>query len=152
MTDDRFDRCQWWQMTDYKICHIDMGVYGSVWMSGIELWTMFYYLILLRHLSTCNVDVHWRPFITRCGFCTIPYTVVGRLESIQQDLYYIGGMAGVQFGHYSSNPSSGGSSNQLAKKYFSELDKRTIRQLYEIYKVDFEMFGYHPNSLQIVME
>ena len=26
-------------MTDYKICHIDMGVYESVWMSGIELWT-----------------------------------------------------------------------------------------------------------------
>ena len=42
--------------------------------------------------------------------------------------------------------SSGGSTRDLAKKYFSELDKTMVRKLYEFYKVDFEMFDYNPDE------
>ena len=44
-----------------------------------------------------------------------------------------------------SHVSSGGSTRDLARKYFSELDIMTVRRLYEFYKVDFEMFGYSPD-------
>ena len=40
--------------------------------------------------------------------------------------------------------SSGGSTKELAKKYFSQLSLVTVKKLYSIYKVDFEMFGYSP--------
>ena len=40
--------------------------------------------------------------------------------------------------------SSGGSSKELARKYFSQLSVNTVKKLYNIYKVDFEMFGYSP--------
>ena len=42
--------------------------------------------------------------------------------------------------------SSGGSTRDLARKYFSELDIMMVRRLYEFYKVDFEMFGYSPDE------
>ena len=45
-----------------------------------------------------------------------------------------------------SHVSSGGSTKDLAKKYFSELDKTMVRKLYEFYKVDFEMFDYNPDE------
>lgn len=45
-----------------------------------------------------------------------------------------------------SHVSSGGSTRNLARKYFSELDIMTVRRLYEFYKVDFEMFGYSPDE------
>ena len=45
-----------------------------------------------------------------------------------------------------SHVSSGGSTRDLARKYFSELDIMTVRRLYEFYKVDFEMFGYSPDE------
>ena len=38
--------------------------------------------------------------------------------------------------------SSGGSTKDLTKKYFAELDQGTVMELYNIYKVDFEMFNY----------
>ena len=44
------------------------------------------------------------------------------------------------------NKSGGGSTNELARKYFSELDIDTTKQLYELYKVDFEMFDYSPEE------
>ena len=43
-----------------------------------------------------------------------------------------------------THKSSGGDTKTLAKKYFSDLDLGTVKDLYEIYKVDFEMFGYSP--------
>ena len=36
----------------------------------------------------------------------------------------------------------GESTAEAAMRYFSQLDKKTIRDLYEVYKVDFEMFLY----------
>ena len=91
----------------------------------------------------------------------MPYTVVGKLETLTQDLHYIGRMAGVNFNvNYAARPSSAKSGSGVnsssvtsdwAKKYFSELDKNMVRQLYKIYKVDFEMFGYSPTSLDIVI-
>ena len=40
--------------------------------------------------------------------------------------------------------SSGGSTKELAKKYFAQLSLDTVKKLYSIYQVDFEMFGYSP--------
>ena len=45
-----------------------------------------------------------------------------------------------------SHVSSGGSTKDLARKYFSELDIDTVTRLYNLYKVDFEMFGYSPDN------
>ena len=45
-----------------------------------------------------------------------------------------------------SHVSSGGSTKDLAKNYFSELDIRMVKELYELYKVDFEMFDYSPDE------
>ena len=41
--------------------------------------------------------------------------------------------------------SSGGSTKTLAKKYFSEIDLQSAKELYKMYQADFEMFGYSPD-------
>ena len=102
--------------------------------------------MLYRDLSSCNVDTHWLPLISRCGHCSIPYTVVGKLETIQQDLFFIGRMVGVNFSSSATNPSSGGNTSSLAMEYFSKLDKEVVKQLYSSYRMDFELFGYSPNG------
>ena len=38
--------------------------------------------------------------------------------------------------------SSGESSEELAIKLFADLSKKLIQQLYELYKIDFDMFDY----------
>ena len=72
----------------------------------------------------------------------MPYTVIGRSENFNQDQEFIGRLANVTFKKKQSNVSSGGRTEDLAKKYFAMLDQMTIQKLYEFYKVDFEMFDY----------
>ena len=97
-------------------------------------------------MNSCDLDIHWLPFISRCGYCDIPYLVIAKAESFQTDQKFIGLLAGIEFGDVQFNPSSGGSTKSLSRKYFSQLDKETIDELYSLFKVDFEMFGYRPDE------
>ena len=42
----------------------------------------------------------------------------------------------------SLNPSSEGAAHTLVEKYFGSLTKSEVRQLYEKYRQDHELFGY----------
>ena len=77
----------------------------------------------------------------------MPYDVIAKAENFNQDQEFIGRLANVTFQRIESHVSSGGSTTELAKHYFSMLDTDTIMELYDIYKVDFEMFGYE-NQVQ----
>ena len=43
-----------------------------------------------------------------------------------------------------SHVSSGGDTGELARRYFSQLSLDTMQRLYQLYQVDFNMFGYSP--------
>ena len=90
------------------------------------------------------MDRHWKPFISRCAYCSVPYAVISKAETFEEDKRFIGEMAGVQFEDIQAHKSSGGGTKELARKHFEQLDVQTVDQLYEFYKVDFEMFGYSP--------
>ena len=68
------------------------------------------------------------------------------METIQQDLFYIGKIVGAKFSDSAANPSSGGNTSNLTMEYFSQLGRETVRQLYNLYRLDFELFGYSPNT------
>ena len=101
-----------------------------------------------RRLAHCVMDVHYRPFISRCAYCSVPYAVISKAETFEEDKRFIGKMAGIQFEDIQVHKSSGGGTKELARKYFGLLDRKTVDQLYEFYKVDFEMFGYSPEVYQ----
>ena len=74
---------------------------------------------VFRSHLTCNTNVHWIPYTAVCGHCDLPYNVIGKLETMAADLYYIGRIAGVPFGvvsDYQLNQSSGGKTSDLARK------------------------------------
>ena len=37
-------------------------------------------------LHNCSLNLHWLPFTSRCQYCTIPYTAIARLETLDTDL------------------------------------------------------------------
>ena len=43
--------------------------------------------------GTCGIDQYWQPYITQCGYCAIPYKVIGQMETMTEDLNFIGQMA-----------------------------------------------------------
>ena len=155
--------------SNYKVSQFDYADYITTF--GGPSFPSFVQMLLARRKKLCSkvteghclLDRHWRTFIAQCGFCDINYTVIAKSESFTEDLKFIEKLANVDFknigGLYrdilikifliniltvGSHHSSGGSTKELAKKYFSELSLGTVKKLYEVYKVDFEMFGYSP--------
>ena len=66
--------------------------------------------------------------------------------TMDEDFGYIKQMAGIKFKKVNKNRSKGGSTSDLARKYFKQLDKKLVQQLFELYRADFEMFGYSPDT------
>ena len=85
------------------------------------------------------------PYIARCKYCTIPYTVIGKMETMEQDLHFISKMAGVELKQVHMFKSSGGKTSELARKYFKELSPGVVLELHNLYQIDFELFGYSVN-------
>ena len=50
-----------------------------------------------RSLNKCNLNVHWQPFISRCGYCDIPYKVIAKAENFAEDQKFIGKLANIDF-------------------------------------------------------
>jgi len=100
---------------------------------------------ICRSTAICGLDKHWRPFISRCGYCDVPYSIIVKAENYLVDQKFLGKMANVTFAELESHVSSGGSTRSLAKKYFAELETNMVKKLYQIYKIDFEMFQYSPD-------
>ena len=112
-----------------------------------------------RQMNNCNLNRHWQPFISRCGYCNVPYKVVAKAENFAEDQKFIGRLANIDFKPISSkwilliwlhsiitetHTSSGGSTRKQAKDYFSQLSRDTVKRLYNLYKADFELFEYSP--------
>jgi len=122
-----------------------MEKYGEVTFPNFIRMILYKSRTKCESMSTCRLDKHWKPFISRCAYCDIPYRVIAKAETFEEDQQYIGQLAGVQLEHVETHHSSGGSTRDLAKRYFQQLDRRTVDRLYALYQVDFEMFGYSPN-------
>ena len=107
---------------------------------------------VLRELESekeSRVNIHWKPFIDRCHHCSIPYTVIGRIETFQEDFEYIVRKNNLEeVFDLKNNPlfhspnSSKKDTKKETMKYFLQLNISQIQRLYNAYKIDFELFGY----------
>jgi len=129
----------------FSIKNFIFDKYGEVTFPNFVRMILYKSRTKCRTMSTCRLDKHWKPFISRCAFCDIPYRVIAKAETFLEDQQYIGQLAGVQLERVETHHSSGGSTRDLARKYFEQLDSHTVDKLYALYQVDFEMFGYSPD-------
>ena len=142
-----------------------MSENGEKWKSfginGSEGFPKFINRVLSEWRLKKTANEHWRPYYVNCDYCDIKYDFVGRLENFESDLMFVSKVANFDLSSLPPNalhnhPS--GSDERYAvpkkrsieekdakvKKYFSLLSKMQVKELYEMYKVDFEMFGYKP--------
>ena len=108
-------------------------------------------LILKEFKSDTPVNGHWNTLSNSCLHCTIPYDVIGKLETFNEDLNYIVLKLGLQnvlsikdIEKDSKNKSNYKTREKKTEifKYFSQLTKGKFEELWKIYRIDFEMFGY----------
>ena len=80
----------------------------------------------------------------RCDICHWNYKFFGKMETFTTDTNYIMTKIGMETDELShqEHKSTGDSTQELAIELFSKLPKKLVQQLYELYKIDFELFEY----------
>ena len=105
------------------------------------------------------IRTHWAPFWFTCDLCspTMSPEMVIKTETLELDvpevLERLGLWTNLSFPAlrvlgpgWRGVLAEGAASEDYMVKYFSQLTQRQILQLYEVYRMDFIMFGYHPHS------
>ena len=93
------------------------------------------------------MDEHWRPQYALSLPCVVPYTFIGKMETMAADIKYVlRNLYKVNASDFTSiidhHPTTTNTS-----EYFSQIPERHLATLKEIYKLDFQLFGYNPDVM-----
>ncbi|KAK7866837.1 hypothetical protein R5R35_006014 [Gryllus longicercus] len=97
-----------------------------------------------EHRKGQSFDMHWTPIAEFCTPCQVRFDVIAKFETLQEDQNYLIHLAHLQkiIKPQWKNPAKGRTTKEVVAGYYSQLTKIQIFQLYNIYKYDFELFGY----------
>ncbi|GJQ81339.1 hypothetical protein Trydic_g20551 [Trypoxylus dichotomus] len=87
-----------------------------------------------------SANEHWRPISQLCQPCLLNYTFIGKYEKFDDDAKLILKMIDAPFIQFPQTK-SGRTADHL-RMYFGKLSLDKIKQLYEMYELDFKLFGY----------
>ncbi len=89
-------------------------------------------------------DDHWQEIYQMCSPCKIHYDYIGKLETVNDDAKYM--LTSLELDEKVSYPARANShptnSSQTYDKFFGELTLDKLKKLWNVYHLDFELFGY----------
>ncbi|XP_069101095.1 carbohydrate sulfotransferase 14-like [Argopecten irradians] len=95
--------------------------------------------------ETENLNDHWEKYNTLCHPCTVRYDFIGKYETISRDADFIlrdiGAPPEIQFPKRSDKYTTEETRNTF-EKYYSQIPGEYIVKLWNMYRLDFELFGY----------
>ncbi|XP_038061998.1 carbohydrate sulfotransferase 11-like [Patiria miniata] len=94
-----------------------------------------------------DFNAHWREVYKLCLPCRINYDFIGNLETVGSDSGFMLDHLGLADLHFPSSRAaylhdSEKRGEALFDQYFGNVSREDIQRLYDIYKVDFELFGF----------
>lgn len=93
-------------------------------------------------VKPCTLDKHWKPFVSRCAYCTTHYNIIAKSETFSRDLRHISRLANVTFEEEKKVNTGSGNTSQLASRYFGQITREMAQGLEALYRVDMDMFDY----------
>ena len=130
------------------------------WYKKNHSFSSFVNLVLQKY-KVNFVNGHWVPFYTHCNLCEVDYDVIGRMETFSDDFRFIIKKKKLQKiiplsqAKLTVMPSNKRAENKhikhkntqkMAKSLMSQLTKSQFDGLYNMYRYDFDMFGYDANQ------
>jgi hypothetical protein len=120
---------------------------------------------ILNEWKSHKCNEHWEPQYNHCDFCEINYDIVGRVETLEEHLKYIAHINNFTSslpndeskfhvhpsgeipitspeGILSNNTTNLRRKEEKTINYFSMLNSKQLDGLYNMYQIDFELFGY----------
>ncbi|XP_016910677.1 carbohydrate sulfotransferase 11 isoform X1 [Apis cerana] len=112
------------------------------------LFEEFVQWLLCQWKAGNELDMHWTPVVIFCTPCQVRFDVIAKFETLHEDQDYLIKQAHV--GHIIKpewkNPTRGVQTKDVIKNYFAQLSKSQIKDLYEMFRYDFVLFGYSPDE------
>ena len=112
---------------------------------GEPTFAKFVKMIIKRSENeTGTFNIHWEPYISSCSYCSFKYTIISKLETMEEDRKIILELVGAEVPDRKKiqNQTSGKNIQKVTEDLFSQLTREEAEALANIYKYDFEMFGY----------
>jgi hypothetical protein len=97
-----------------------------------------------QKIGSENMDNHIRPLWSSCPFCAIDFDIIGQLEDYEEDEKFIVEKLDLDLplGVHKNDAPGKKSKGEKRKEFFSELSTELTQKIFNVYKLDFEMFGY----------
>lgn len=97
------------------------------------------------------VNNHWQPVWWACGPCQVSYDTIAHVETLAVDQEYIIQKAGItnlvfNAHTHASNFDSYNGTTQASKIYFSQVPQKLLKDVADLYRPDFDLFGYSPTE------
>ena len=92
-----------------------------------------------------------RPYHSNCYYCNVKYDFISRLEEFADDVMYIATKHNLtsllpELMTSTRNSREQRISLNSLENYMVQLSIDTKRKLFELYELDFELFGYDPGD------
>ena len=116
------------------------GLYIDVNVDNTTFEQFATYLVL-QWKEGGSFQIHWREQYKLCHPCQVQFDYVGHYETLQDDAQFV--LRKTKLDHKVLFPEWQPTNTSASmKNYYSTLSLLRIRQLWDIYKKDFELFGY----------
>lgn len=90
---------------------------------------------------------HWVPYWLHCHMCEMEYDVIGKMETIKDDMEFIADKSGLSSTNITLPwTNRRNSSEDLSLQYFKSLTVNQVLGLYRVYRIDFMMFSYRADK------
>ncbi|XP_077992134.1 carbohydrate sulfotransferase 11-like [Glandiceps talaboti] len=100
---------------------------------------------LIDPVNQNSFDRHWDFMHKLCSVCEYSYDYIGHFENLRDEAdTIIHQLAGNNYSYptYSTHVTNS-SDEEIYRKYYSQISNEDIVKLYNVYKMDFDLFGYH---------
>ncbi|XP_063149485.1 carbohydrate sulfotransferase 9-like [Candoia aspera] len=94
--------------------------------------------------NTKYLDIHWKPMSQLCDPCNIHYDILGKYETLDQDVSHV--LSRIRVPESIRYPDSKlytkRTNKDITTQYLKELNWDQIQKLMKLYQMDFSLFNY----------
>ena len=99
-----------------------------------------------KHKNLFQANLHWRPQSSCCPFCLFDFSIYGHYETISEDTAYILLKNNItelkKVTNLNRDDKNVHHHKERRKQFWSQISQRHLSDLLEIFKSDFDLFGY----------
>ncbi|XP_066920587.1 carbohydrate sulfotransferase 14-like [Clytia hemisphaerica] len=129
-----------------KVTGKNLNTHSKKIRHGIEYYDItFEEFLTFLTMGGYDADDHWTPQTSLCQICKYEFDFIGRFEHLSLDSNKIFKLIQTDI-NFSISHDYKQKTTDVLKDVYSKIPRTLLLKVYQVYKYDFDAFGYHPNE------